>query len=254
MFKNYVVLITGAASGIGYCAAQLFVQEQATVIGADMDQAALDRAQATLGERFVPRICDVSNEAQVAATAQSVEKAFGKLDVLVNNAGRGNVVNLEAMQEADFYWHYDVLVKGPMLMVKHCAPLLRKSSNPSILNISSQTARAELRQDHFLYSTAKAALLKFTRHLVRDLPGIRANTIVPGWVDTPIYSRAGLDQVAIKFMYDQAVTRIPAGRIGKPEDIANCILFLSSEKASYINGAAVDIDGGWGCNADWGHV
>lgn len=254
MFKNCVVLITGAASGIAYCAAQLFVQEQATVIGADMDRAALDRARATLGERFVATVCDVSNKGQVAATAQSVEKAFGKLDVLVNNAGRGTIVNIENMQEADFYWHYDVLVKGPMLMVKHCAPLLRKSSNPSILNISSQTARAELRQDHFLYSTAKAAMLKFTRHLVRDLPGIRANTIVPGWVDTRIYSRAGLDEVAIKFMYDQAVTRIPAGRIGKPEDIANCILFLSSEKASYINGAAVDIDGGWGCNADWGHV
>jgi NAD(P)-dependent dehydrogenase (short-subunit alcohol dehydrogenase family) len=251
MFNGYVVLITGAASGIGYSAAQLFMQEHATVIGADADEAALDRARA-LGEHFIARTCDVCREAEVAATAQFVEKEFGKLDVLVNNAGRGMLVNIEAMQEADFYWHYDVLVKGPMLMVKHFVPLLRKSSHPSILNISSQAARMELRQHHFLYSTAKAALLKFTRHLVRDFPGIRANTILPGWVDTPIYSRAGLDEATIKAIYEHVLPRIPVNRIAKPEDIAHCILFLSSERASYINGAAIDIDGGWGCNADWG--
>ncbi len=252
MFTDYVVLITGAASGIGYSASQRFIQEHATVIGADVDEAALNQARAALTERFVSRVCDVANEAQVAATAQFVEREFGKLDVLVNNAGRGMLVNLEAMQEADFYWHYDVLVKGPMLMVKYFAPLLRKSSHPSILNISSAAARIEIRQNHFLYSTAKAAVLKFTQHLVRDLAGIRANTILPGWVDTPIYRRAGLDEPVIKAIYDRVLPRIPAKRIGKPEDIAHCILFLSSEHASYINGAAIDIDGGWRCNADWG--
>lgn len=252
MFKDYIVLITGAASGIGYAASQLFIQEHATVIGADLDEAALVRARSALGERFVGKTCDVSNETQIAAAAQFVGHQFGKLDVLVNNAGRGMLVPLEAMQEADFYWHYDVLVKGPMLMVKHFVPLLRKSSHPSILNMSSQAARGELMTHHFLYSTAKAALLKFTRHLVRDLPGIRANAILPGWIDTPIYSRAGLDPAMIKAIYDDALPRIPAQRIGKPEDIAHCILFLSSENASYINGAAIDIDGGWGCNANWG--
>ncbi len=252
MFNHHVVLITGAASGIGYAASQLFIQEHATVVGADVDEAALGRARAALGERFVARVCDVSNETQVAATAQFVEGEFGKLDVLINNAGRGMLVALETMQEADFDWHYDVLVKGPMLMVKHFIPLLRKSPHASILNISSQAARMELRQHHFLYSTAKAALLKFTRHLVRDFPGVRANTILPGWIDTPIYGRAGLDGTMIKAIYDHALPRIPANRIGEPNDIAHCILFLSSQKASYINGAAIDIDGGWGCNADWG--
>ena len=252
MFNDYVVLITGAASGIGYAASRLFTEAHATVIGADRDAAALDQARAALGERFVPRICDVSVEPEVAATAQFAEGQFDKLDVLVNNAGRGMLVNLETMQETDFYWHYDVLVKGPMLMVKHCLPLLRKSAHPSILNVSSKAARAELMKHHFLYSTAKAALLKLTQHLVRDLPGIRANAILPGWIDTPIYSRAGLDDAMIKAIYDQALPKIPAHRIGTPEDIAHCMLFLSSEKAAYINGAAIDIDGGWGCNADWG--
>jgi NAD(P)-dependent dehydrogenase (short-subunit alcohol dehydrogenase family) len=156
------------------------------------------------------------------------------------------------MTDADFHWHYDVLVKAPMLMVKHFIALLRRTSHPSIINISSQAARAEIMQNHFLYSTAKAALLKFTRHIVRDFPGVRANTILPGWIDTPIYRRAGLDPAMIDALYAQAVRKIPAKRIGTPEDIARSILFLSSEKASYINGAALDIDGGWGCNGDWG--
>jgi len=118
----------------------------------------------------------------------------------------------------------------------------------------ASAARVEHTQHHFLYSTAKAALLKFTLHLVRDLPGIRANTIVPGWVDTPIYRRAGLDQATIEKIYEKAVTRVPAGRIGTPADIAHAVLFLSSEKASYINGATLDINGGWLCNADWGFL
>ena len=254
MFEGHVVLITGAASGIGLESARLFLEEGAIVIGADLDQASLAEAEATLGARFLARHCDVTREDQVAALAGFVGETQGKLDTLINNAGSGRLVALETMQEADFDFHYQVNVKGPMLMVKHCIPLLRKSSNPSILNVSSSAARVEHIQHHFLYSTAKAALLKFTLHLVRDLPGIRANTIVPGWVDTPIYRRAGLDQATIEKIYEKAVTRVPAGRIGTPADIAHAVLFLSSEKASYINGATLDINGGWLCNADWGFL
>jgi NAD(P)-dependent dehydrogenase (short-subunit alcohol dehydrogenase family) len=254
MFEGHVVLITGAASGIGLESARLFLEEGATVIGADLDRESLADAARALGERFSPRPCDVTREDQVAALADFVGAAHGKLDTLLNNAGAGRLVGLETMQEADFDFHYQVNVKGPMLMVKHCIPLLRKSSNASILNVSSTAARVEHTQNHFLYSTAKAALLKFTRHLVRDLPGIRANTIVPGWVDTPIYSRAGLDRATIEKIYEKAVTRVPAGRIGTPADIAHAVLFLSSEKASYINGATLDINGGWLCNADWGFL
>ncbi|MEW6440130.1 MAG: SDR family oxidoreductase [bacterium] len=252
MFREYVVLITGAASGIGHAASRLFLEQGATVIGADVDRAELDGAGNRLGKLFAAQACDIADETQIAALARFVERQFGRLDVLINNAGRGMLVNLEAMREADFYWHYDALVKGPMLMVKHHLPLLRKSSHPSILNVASQAAQIEIRQHHFLYSTAKAALLKFTRHLVRDLPGIRANAILPGWIHTSIYSRAGLDEPTIQAIYAQAVPRIPANRIGTPEDVAQCMLFLSSRHASYINGAAIVIDGGWGCNGEWG--
>jgi len=254
MLKDHVVLITGAASGIGLAASRLFIQEESNVIGVDMDQESLNEASRTLGKRFIPRKCDITIESQIEAVAKFTEEKHGRLDTLVNNAGRGTLVNMETMLEKDFYWHYDADVKGPMLMVKHFIPLLRKSSNASIVNISSSAARVEHTKSHFLYSTAKAALLKFTQHIVRDNPGIRANSILPGWVDTPIYSRAGIDDATIKAIYERAVKFVPANRIGTPDDIAHTIVFLSTDKASYINGASIDINGGFLANADWGFL
>jgi len=254
MFKEYVIVVTGAASGIGLATSRLFHEAGATVIGVDVDKKSLDAVTGDLGERFVPCQCDVTQEDQIVRLADFVESKYGKIDTLVNNAGTGNLINLETMQESDFYWIYDVNLKGPMLFTKHFIALLKKSSNPSILNVSSSAAREVLTGNHFLYSTSKAALLSFTQHLVRNFPGIRANSILPGWVDTPIYSRAGLDDETIRAIYECALQKIPSGRIGKPEDIAHCILFLSSEKATYINGAAVDINGGTLCDADWGFL
>lgn len=251
VFKDYVITVTGSASGIGYETARQFIEQGATVVGADVDDKALEGAAARLGKRFVPQRCDVSAEGDIGALREGVEARFGRLDVLVNNAGRGRFVVPAEMEEEDFHYHYEVLVKGPMLLVKHFIPLLRKSSNPSILNVSSTAARHEY-SNHFLYSTAKAAVEKFTYHLVRDLPGIRANTILPGWIDTPIYDKAGLSREEIEAVFGSVVPKIPCGRIGRPEDIANCILFLSSEKASYINGACVIIDGGYLHCPDWG--
>lgn len=133
MFRDHVVLVTGAASGIGLSTARLFLEAQASVVGADVDEAALDRVHAGLGDRFVPAVCNIASEPAVATTAELVEKRFGRLDVLVNNAGRGTLVPLEAMQETDFYSHYDVLVKGPMLMVKHRRTSASPPTMPRVL-------------------------------------------------------------------------------------------------------------------------
>jgi len=251
MFKDYSIVITGSASGIGFETARQFIEQGATVVGADVDEKALEVTAGKLGDRFIPQRCDVSVESDIASLREAAEARFGQVDVLVNNAGRGKFVVPEEMKEKDFYYHYEVLVKGPMLLIKHFIPLLRKSSNPSILNVSSTAARHEY-SNHFVYSTAKAAVEKLTYHLVRDLPGIRANTILPGWVDTPIYDKAGLSREEIEAVFGSVVSKIPCGRIGKPEDIANCILFLSSAKASYVNGACVIIDGGYLRGPDWG--
>jgi NAD(P)-dependent dehydrogenase (short-subunit alcohol dehydrogenase family) len=192
MFNDYVVLITGAASGIGLETARQFVERGATVVGTDVDENALKEAINNLGCNFIPKICDVSQKEQLVSISNFVEANFPKLDVLVNNAGRSRIgIGPEMMEEEDYFYHYDVIIKGPMLLVKYVVPLLKRAKDPSIINISSGAARVEY-SNHFLYSTAKAALEKYTRHLVRDLPGIRANTILPGWIDTPLYTKIGL--------------------------------------------------------------
>ena len=198
-----IVLITGAASGIGYETARQFVKHGAVVVGADRNTAGLETAAAQLGERFIGRTVDISKVAESLALAGFIGETFGRLDTLVNNAGVGQFVSVADMQESDYLYHYEVLVKGPMFLVKHCIPLLQKSENPSILNISSAAARNEV-ANHHLYSTAKAAIEKFTYHLVRDYPGIRSNTILPGFIDTPIFRSTGLTDEQITQVFGQS--------------------------------------------------
>ncbi len=255
MFKDYIVLITGAASGIGLETARQFVDQGALVIGADVVEKTLQDAEKELGSRFIPKLCDITSEQQIATLSQFIKNSYNKLDVLVNNAGRMTAaVDVETMTEEDYKYYFDVLIKGPMFMVKHFVALLRKSLNPSIINVSSFAALIETTKGRFLYGSAKAGLSKFTRHMVRDLPGIRTNAVLPGFIDTPIYSSSGISEELKNAVFENMVrsSRIPCGRVGQPVDIANCITFLASEKASYINGASIVVDGGHMCAPDWG--
>jgi NAD(P)-dependent dehydrogenase (short-subunit alcohol dehydrogenase family) len=254
MFTDYIVVVTGAASGIGLDTARQFIENHAIVVGVDCDEKTLKAAADKLGKSYLARLCDISKEDQVTGLAKYVGDTFGRLDVLVNNAGVGRLAGVEYMTEEDFYYHYDINVKGPMLMVTHLLPLLKKSSHASIVNVSSSAARVVQTSHHFLYSTTKSAVLKYSEHLVRDLPPIRINTVLPGWVDTPIYERSGAPRELVEEVFQKALKTIPAGRIAAPEDIANVILFLSSEKASYVNGASIDVNGGLLAGGDWGFL
>lgn len=245
-----IVLVTGAASGIGYETARQFIEQGDIVVGVDLDSEKLERTAKELGDRFVGQLCDITDIDQIEAVAESVREKFGRLDSLINNAGLGRFVSVEDMEEADYLYHFEVLVKAPMFLVKHCIPLLRQSASPNITNVSSSVAKNEI-SNHHLYSSAKAALLKFTRHLVRDYPGIRSNTVLPGLIATPIFQATGLNEQEIKDTFKAIGEVVPCGRMGQPEDIAGCILFLSSDQASYINGAEIVVDGGWLHSADW---
>jgi len=245
MFQDKIVMITGAASGIGLETSKQFIENRATVIGADIDINALAAARKTLGKRFVERRLDVTDIGEITRVSESIREEFKRLDILVNNAGIASPTPLADMKETDYARHFDVLVKGAMFVTKHFVPLLLKSASPCIINVSSSTDMYEM-PNHFLYGAAKAALTKFSRHLVRDFLSIRTNTILPGIVYTPIYKTGfGMESEAIKQFLDQtAKTKVPVGRVGTAEDIANCILFVASEKASYINGAEIVVDGG----------
>jgi 3-oxoacyl-[acyl-carrier protein] reductase len=249
VFKDTIVLVTGAASGIGLQITRQFIEEGATVVGADINEKNLKDTGEQLGDRFVAKLCDITKAEQIRDLCKYVEGEFGRLDVLVNNAAAGHLQDPEEIEEKDFYFNYDVLLKGPVLLVKHSAPLLRKSSNPSVINIASIAARINAAK-HVMYATAKAALEKFTQHLTRDLPGIRFNCILPGVIDTPILKNYGEENLPA--IFELIAGRVPCGRVGKPEDIAHCVLFLCSDKATYINGASIVIDGGHMQAGDFG--
>jgi NAD(P)-dependent dehydrogenase (short-subunit alcohol dehydrogenase family) len=124
--------------------------------------------------------------------------------------------------------------------------------------IGLETARQFVREGAIVVAAdldpeaLRGAEEELTYHQVRDFPGIRANSILPGWIDTPIFERAGLGRDQVEAVFAHILAKIPCGRIGRPEGVASCTLFLSSEKASYINGACVLIDGGYLRGPDWG--
>ena len=253
-FKDHVVLVTGGSSGIGLKIAQKFIEKGASVIAVGRSEEKLQMESKGSGGHYIPRVCDVTNEQQIIETSQFVKESYGKLDVLVNNAGNLKFVVPEDVDDDSFNFHYNVMVKGAMLFVKHFVPMLRKSSNPSIVNISSIAARV-IYPNHALYSSAKAALEKYTQHIVRDLWDIRANVILPGIIDTPIWESGILPQEEGKTLAETIEDTlgvfkkaIPAGRVGLPEDVANCVLFLCSEEATFINGASIVVDGGMLCS------
>ncbi|MEW6440846.1 MAG: SDR family oxidoreductase [bacterium] len=252
MFKDYVAVITGAGSGMAQAAARQFVQNHATVVGIDFDRETLEKTAKELGPSFLARHCDVSKEDQVKAASEFVRDRCGRADAVLNVAGVVKFnISVEAFTEQDFDWMFNIDVKGPMLMAKHFIPLLRKAKDPCIINIASTVVRQEL-PNHFLYSTAKTALEKFTRHLVVDYPGIRSNTILPGWTLTPMAHKNIPPEMLEPFLDHIRKNFIPCGRIASPDDIANVMLFLCSDKASYVNGASISVDGGAMCKANWG--
>lgn len=244
-------MITGAASGIGLETSRQFLAEGATVVGVDINDKALVQASAELGEGFIPHACDLTDVSQIKTLVSFVSEKFNQLDVLINNAGVGRQVTIEGMEEADYDFLYNILVKAPMLLTRYCIPLLRSSDNARIVIISSAAARYEANHHH-LYSTAKAAIEKFTYHLVRDFHEIRSNVVLPGLIDTPIVRSSGFDEALVETIFKGYSEGVPAGRVGEPADIANCILFLCSDKASYINGASIVVDGGHMRSANWG--
>ncbi len=249
MFKDTVVLVTGAASGIGLEIARQFIQEGAAVVVADCNEQALQDASKRLGGRFIAELCDIGKAEQVSVLSEHIEESFRRLDVQVNNAGTAKLQTPEEVEEDDFVYQYDILLKGIILLVKHLAPLLRRSVDPSVINIASIAARVNA-AGHIVYATAKAGLEKLTQHLTRDLPGIRFNCILPGIIETPLLKTYGEENLVP--LFESLKSRIPCGRVGRTEDIASCVLFLSSEKAIYINGTSIVIDGGHIQAGDWG--
>jgi len=242
-FASKVALVTGAARGIGLATAKRFLAEGWRVALLDIEGELLDRAVAGLAnaDHTLALHCDVSDSKAVGGAIEQVAKRFGRLDALVNNAGIATFAPLLETAEADWSRILSVNLTGPFLCTKAAAPLMREHGGGAIVNITSISAvRASTLRS--AYGTSKAGLAHLTKQLAVELAsmGIRVNGVAPGPVDTAMAKAVHTPE--IRADYHDA---IPLNRYGLEEELAEAIFFLSSDRASYITGQILAVDGGF---------
>jgi len=247
-YKGKVVLITGGAQGIGLGMAQAFAKAGAHVLVADADVEAGHEAVSRLAKENLTTdfiSYNVSSEQQVIDLLQYVREKHGQLDVLINNAGIADPFKgeLDELEMENFDNVLAVNLRGPLLCTKYSLPLLRKAPHPAILNITSTRAFMS-EPDTFAYSASKGGLESLTHSLAISLSKdkIRVNAIAPGWIETGEWQKESQKYTPSHTKQDQE--QHPVGRVGKPEDIAEAALFLCSDKAGFITGQSLTIDGG----------
>lgn len=240
---NRVVVVTGAARGIGLATTKKFLAEGWRVAMLDIDGETQDHAHRELNnpDDALSVHCDVSDPDQVAAAVEETVARFGRIDALVNNAG---IAIFKPVMETSFADWSEVLatnLSGPFICTQACVPAMLASGGGGIVNITSisGTKASTLR---VAYGTSKAALVHLTKQLAAELgtQGIRVNAVSPGPVDTAMAKKVHTPDIRADY-YDH----IPLNRYGTEEELAEAIFFLASDKASYVNGTVLNVDGGF---------
>ncbi len=237
--ENKVAIITGGASGIGENMVDLFAREGAIVIAADINETALRKASKK--KNVYGMKLNVSSDEDWAALAEEVKERFGKIDILINNAGISSEKPFQEIGLEDWDKMLSINGYGPFAGIKHIAPIMSEQKKGSIINISSYTAQIGQGFNH--YSASKGAVRALSKAAATTFgrQGVRVNTLFPGIIETPMTQ--GLQ--ASKELLGQLIMATPLQRLGKPEDIANAALYFASDESSYITGAELVIDGGF---------
>jgi 3-oxoacyl-[acyl-carrier protein] reductase len=240
--EGKVALITGGARGIGCETAKLFAQEGAKVVLCDVDEAAglgtVREIEGAGGEAVFVK-ADVAKMGEVEALVQRIKEQWGRIDVLLNNAGILRDATLLKMTEEEFDAVIDVNLKGVFHCTKAVAPLMVERGQGSIVNVSSVVALyGNFGQTN--YVAAKAGIIGVTKVWARELgrKGVRVNAVCPGFVETEMIRSVPPE------VLQKVKERIPLGRFAKPDEVACVYLFLASEESSYVNGAVISVDGG----------
>jgi NAD(P)-dependent dehydrogenase (short-subunit alcohol dehydrogenase family) len=234
-----VVLVTGAASGIGEATARRLVEAGARVVLVDVRGDAVTAVAKSLGDSAVAVVADLLDDTAAGTVAQAAVSAFGSLDGLVNSAGVLETMHVEELTRESFDRVMGVNVRGPLFLTQAVLPHL--SSGASIVFVASGNA-VLASPNGSVYAASKGALVSLVKGLTADLAprGIRVNAISPGPIVTPLLS-AALADPAVTAALEQGV---PAGRLGTPEEVAEVALFLVSDASSYVYGASFAVDGG----------
>jgi NAD(P)-dependent dehydrogenase (short-subunit alcohol dehydrogenase family) len=245
--KDKVAIVTGAAKGIGWGIAKIFVEEGAKVVVVDWDENEGPKTAAELntagGEAIFVK-CDVSNEDEVKAMIQKTVEKFGRIDILVNDAGVGVYKSVLDATSADWDRCLAINLKGQFLCAKYAIPHMQKLGKGAIVNISSVHSFATA-NGTAPYAASKGGITALTRNMAIDYgPAIRVNSIAPGWVLTPliqsIFDSYPDPAAQRKTTEDHQVMK----RIGRPEDIGRAAAFLASDEAAFITGTQLYVDGG----------
>jgi NAD(P)-dependent dehydrogenase (short-subunit alcohol dehydrogenase family) len=236
--KNKRALVTGGSSGIGLETARQFLAEGARVAITGGDPATLDRARKELGDVLAIR-ADAGDVKSQKTVADALREAFGALDILFINAGIGDFRPVEQWDEEGFDRSFAVNLKGPFFLVQALLPVFAKPAN-IVLNTS---INAHLGMPNSsIYAATKAGLLSLARTLSGELlpRGIRVNAVSPGPIATPLHGKLGMGEREIAAL----VTQIPAGRRGRPDEVAKAVVFLASDEVAFTVGSELIVDGG----------
>ncbi len=241
-------VITGGATGIGQAIALAFAREGAQVAVAGRRKEKLDETLHLLQQAGCSALaleCDVTKAEDTLRTVKAAEAAFGKVNVLVNNAGSLSVSRVENITEADWDRVMAANVKGPFLMCRAALPAMRRAGGGSVINVGSVLGIVAIR-DRAAYCASKGVVTMLTKAMALDHPqdNIRVNCLCPSIVESDITRNLFAETEAGGQARESRLASIPLGRFGKPADIAGLAVFLASEESSWMTGTVIPVDGG----------
>jgi len=245
-----VALITGAAQGIGKRTAQVLAERGYSLVLNDLHGLQQTIASLPAQTEVLQAVADVSDEAQVLQMVTRVLERFGRLDVLVNNAGISLIKPAEATSSAEWKRVMDVNLFGPFLLCREFGKVMLAQGKGSIVNVASVAGLLGI-ADRVAYNASKHGLIGLTRTLAAEWGGrgVRVNAVCPGWVKTEMDEK---DMGSGAYTDADIENRVPMARYARPDDIAQAIAFLADEQQSaFVNGHTLSVDGGWVADGSW---
>jgi NAD(P)-dependent dehydrogenase (short-subunit alcohol dehydrogenase family) len=245
LVENKTVVLTGGASGIGKATATLLVREGARVLIADQNGEGAAAVASELGPAAAAIAVDVSRAADVQAMVERAVSVFGRIDALINNAGFGFTGTVETIAEDDWNRLISVNLGGVFLCSKYTVPVMARQGRGTIVNTGSYTAFIGIKQ-RAAYVASKGAVVALTRAMALDHieQNIRVNCVAPGTVASPYFNRMFEQAPDPAAMRRELDARSPMGRMGRPEEIAEAIVWLVSDRSSFATGSVLTVDGG----------